>query len=58
MRAFRIPVRFETSMSDLDNPTQAAEFAFKLTSEGLKRSTDVDSCVALASRLDERIEAT
>jgi Fe-S-cluster containining protein len=45
-------------MSDLDNPTQAAEFAFKLASEGLKRSTDVDSCVALASKVDERIEAT
>ena len=58
MRAFGNPGTVKSSMSDLDNPTQAAEFAFKLTSEGLKRSTDVDSCVALVSKLDERIEAT
>ena len=45
-------------MSEFDNPTQAAEFAFKITAESLKRSTDVDSCVALASKVDERIEAT
>jgi Fe-S-cluster containining protein len=45
-------------MRDLDDPTQAAEFAFKLTAESLKRSSDVDSCVALASKVDERIEAT
>jgi Fe-S-cluster containining protein len=50
-------VRFQTSMSEPDNPTQAVEFAYKTTVEGLKRSTDVDSCVALASRVDERIEA-
>ena len=42
-------------MSELDDPTRAAEFAFKITVKTLKRSTDVDSCVALASRVDERI---
>ena len=45
-------------MRELDDPTQAAEFAFKLTGESLKRSSDVDSCVTLASKVDERIEAT
>ena len=45
-------------MRELDDPTQAAEFAFKLTGESLKRSSDVDSCVALASKVAERIEAT
>ena len=45
-------------MRELDDPTQAAEFVFKLTGESLKRSSDVDSCVTLASKVDERIEAT
>ena len=45
-------------MRELDDPTQAAEFTFKLTTESLKRSSDVDSCVTLASKIDERIEAT
>ncbi len=38
------------------NANQAAEFAFKITLKTLKRSTDVDSCVALESKIDERIE--
>jgi Fe-S-cluster containining protein len=45
-------------MSELPTPAQAAEFAFNITVKSLKRSADVDSCVALASKLDERLEAT
>jgi len=45
-------------MSEVPDPTQAREFAFKITVKTLKRSTDVDSCVALASQLDEHIGTT
>ena len=45
-------------MSEPANPAQAAEFAFKITAGTLRRSTDVDSCVALASKLDERLGET
>jgi Fe-S-cluster containining protein len=50
--------RGQEPMSELQTPNQAAEFAFNITTKTLKRSTDVDSCVALASKVDEQISAT
>jgi Fe-S-cluster containining protein len=45
-------------MSEPGGPAKAAEFAYKITARSLRRSTDVDSCVALAAQLDERLDAT
>ena len=45
-------------MSELESPAQGAEFAFRITEKTLKRSTDVDSCVTLASKLDEVLAET
>jgi hypothetical protein len=40
------------------DPTAAAKLAIDSTANTLKRSTDVDSCVALAGKLDRHLDAT
>jgi Fe-S-cluster containining protein len=44
-------------MNELKDPTAAAKFAIATTANTLKRSTDVDSCVALAGKLDRHLDA-
>jgi Fe-S-cluster containining protein len=44
-------------MNELKDSTAAARFAADLTTSTLKRSTDVDSCVALAEKLDRSLDA-
>ena len=40
------------------NPTAATKLAIDTAASTLKRSTDVDSCVALVAKLDRHLEAT
>src|SRR5215472_12983346 len=44
-------------MNQLKDPTAAVSFAFDTTTDTLKRSADVDSCVALAEKLDRSLDA-
>src|SRR5215472_12000070 len=44
-------------MNELKDPAAAARFAVDSTTHALKRGTDVDSCVALAEKLDRNLDA-
>lgn len=44
-------------MNELKDLTAATRFAVDSTTNTLKRSTDVDSCVALAEKLDRNLDA-
>lgn|SRR5215469_2056981 len=44
-------------MNELKDSTAATRFAVDSTTNTLKRSTDVDSCVALAEKLDRNLDA-
>jgi len=44
-------------MNELKDSTAATRFAADLTASTLKRSTDVDACVALAEKLDRSLDA-
>jgi Fe-S-cluster containining protein len=45
-------------MDELEDPNATGTFIFDVTVETLKRSTDVDACVALAGKAAGRFEAT
>jgi len=44
-------------MNELKDPRAATKFALDSTTNTLKRGTDVDSCVALAEKLDRNVDA-
>jgi Fe-S-cluster containining protein len=44
-------------MNELKDSTAATSFALDITTNTLKRGTDVDSCVALAEKLDRSLDA-